>query len=89
MTPAGWLLVAIAALVVLIFAEGRRQRRKYGRGTGTALARAGLLELQRQLEPERKVELLLEERREPQRDAPGEPPLPAGETGRGAPRSTG
>lgn len=90
MTPAGWWLLAVVALVVVVLAEGRRQRRRYGRGsgTGTALARAGLLELQRQLEPERKVELLVEERREPERDAQGEPPRAEGETGHGAPRST-
>lgn len=90
MTPASWWLLAIVALVVVILLEGRRQRRRYGRprGTGTLMARAGLLELQRQLEPERKVELLVEERREPERDAQGEPPRAGGETGHGAPRST-
>ncbi len=62
MTSWAWLLVAIAALVLFVILEGKRQERKYGRtGRGT-LMRTGLLELQRHLQPERKVEIFLEKR---------------------------
>jgi len=64
-TGAWSVLGAVALLAVVIF-ESRRQSRKYGPGSGTgnALMRAGLMELQNQLEPERKVEVLrVEERR--------------------------
>lgn len=64
----GAMLLAVAPLVVLLVVlEGRRQRRKYGKGSGTGanLARAGLMEMQSLLEPERKVEILREmERKE-------------------------
>ena len=54
--------IVIPLLVVFIMLEGRRQERKYGKGKGTGanLSRAGLLELQSLLEPERKVEILRE-----------------------------
>jgi hypothetical protein len=56
-----WLVLAcVVVLPLLLFAEGKRQERKYGRGSGrgSALFRAGMLETQRLLEPERKVEIL-------------------------------
>ena len=56
-----WLVLGcIVALPVLLIAEGKRQERRYGRGSGrgSALFRAGMLETQRLLEPERKVEIL-------------------------------
>lgn len=81
MSGSGILVALLVLFVVLVLLEGRRQRRRYGRGTGRAMMRAGLLELQRQLEPERKLEVLVEERREPESDAAGDPPVPGGETG--------
>ena len=60
MRTLGWLLF-FAVLVAAILLEGRRQRRKYGGSQGTALMRAGMLELQNLLEPERRVEFLQEE----------------------------
>ena len=52
----------VVVLVVGILWESRRQHKKYGKGggTGTSLARAGLLEIQNLLEPDRKVEVLRE-----------------------------
>ena len=68
------LLVAVAALVVLVMLEGKRQERKYGRsGRGTML-RGGLTDLQRHLEPERKVEILLEKREPAVHAESGDPP---------------
>jgi hypothetical protein len=65
-------------LVLLIILEGKRQERKYGRGSGrgASLARAGLLELQRHLEPERKVEIVRREASKTDQDTSGDPPLP-------------
>ncbi len=59
-----WLLLGIVLLVLLVVLEGKRQERKYGRsgGRGGSLMRTGLLEFQRHLEPERKVEILVEKR---------------------------
>lgn len=69
-----WLLVAVAALVVFVMLEGKRQERKYGRpGRGTML-RAGLMDLQRHLEPERKVEVLLEKKERAVHAESGAPP---------------
>ena len=52
----------LVAVVVAILWESHRQHKKYGKGTGTgtSLARAGLLEIQNLLEPDRKVEVLRE-----------------------------
>jgi hypothetical protein len=60
--PAVVFFIGIPLLVALIILEGRRQEKRYGkgRGTGANLSRAGLLELQSLLEPERKVEILRE-----------------------------
>jgi len=76
MTPRGWLLVGIALVIVLVFLEGKRQERIYGKSQRRGLMRTGLLELQRQLEPERKVEVLLEERADTQADESAAPPMP-------------
>lgn len=57
-----WLAALLTVFVAAILLEGKRQERKYGRGSGRSAMGAGLLELQRHLEPSRKVELLLEER---------------------------
>jgi hypothetical protein len=60
--PAIVLVIGIPVLLLVIILEGRRQARKYGKGTGrgASLSRAGLMELQSMLEPERKVEVLRE-----------------------------
>ena len=62
MTPQGWLLAGLVALVLLVLLEGKRQERIHGKSRRRGLMRTGLLELQRQLEPERKIELLPDER---------------------------
>ena len=75
------LLIFIVAVVVWIVLEGRRQERLYGRSRRRGLMRTGLLELQKQLEPERKIEILLDERDdtvESEAAAPPDPDRPAG-----------
>ncbi len=72
MSGAAWLLLGIALLVLLIVLEGKRQERVHGRSQRRGLMRTGLLELQKQLEPERKVELLLDERDDEALDEAGE-----------------
>jgi steroid delta-isomerase-like uncharacterized protein len=54
-----WVLLGVVLLVVFIVLEGKRQEKKYGRARGGSLMRAGLLDFQRHLEPERKVEILV------------------------------
>ena len=64
MTPVGWFLViGIPVLIALLILEGRRQEKRHGRGAGTGarLMRAGMLEMQTFLEPEKKVEILLQD----------------------------
>jgi hypothetical protein len=57
-----WVLLGSLVLVLLVILEGKRQERIYGRSGRSGLARTGLLELQRHLEPEKKVEIVLEKR---------------------------
>jgi hypothetical protein len=65
------ILVAIVLLLLpllglWLFAEDKRKAGKTGRagpGQGSGLMRAGLLEMQNLLEPDRKVEILREEER--------------------------
>src|SRR5205085_8339099 len=81
MTPAGWfflfLVIAVPTFLVL---EGRRQRRREAErrsnGNATKLARAGLLELQSVLEPDRKIEVFREEKTDAEEDDAGSPPSP-------------
>jgi hypothetical protein len=76
MTPQGWWAVGIVVLVVLVLLEGKRQERVHGRSRRRGLMRTGLLELQKQLEPERKIEILLDERDDTEADESAAPPLP-------------
>lgn len=65
--PGLFFFVVLPIVILLIVLEGKRQERKYGKGSGTGanLSRAGLMELQNLLEPEKKVEILREmERKE-------------------------
>jgi steroid delta-isomerase-like uncharacterized protein len=59
-----WFLVGSVFLVLFVILEGKRQERKYGRsgGKGGSLMRTGLLEFQRHLEPEKKVEIFVDKR---------------------------
>jgi hypothetical protein len=57
-----WILLGAVVLVILIILEGKRQERIYGRSGRGSLVRTGLLELQRHLEPEKKIEIVLERR---------------------------
>lgn len=69
-----WFLLACFALVLFVILEGKRQERKYGRSGRGNVMRTGLLEFQRHLEPERKVEILLEKRQQTAEDESGERP---------------
>ena len=87
------LLAAGVAFALLVLAEGRRQSRKHGRASGRpGLAGAGMLELQRHLQPDRKVEVLRrqhgEEPGEVEVDRAGGPPGPRPSALRG-PRASG
>ena len=77
-------------LVVLVLLEGKRQERRYGRGSGrgASLTRAGMLALQQHLEPERKVEVLLQAQDEGEAATSGEPPVP-GSTSHSQPTTGG
>jgi hypothetical protein len=69
-----WIFLGILVLVVLILLEGKRQERKYGRSGRGSLVGTGLLELQRHLEPEKKVEIVLEKRERTVESESGDPP---------------
>ena len=57
-----WILILAAVLITFIVLEGKRQEKKYGPCDGKGdLMRTGLLELQRHLQADRKVEILTEE----------------------------
>jgi uncharacterized membrane protein YhiD involved in acid resistance len=60
MTAEGWWLIGGAAtLVILVFAEGRRQARRYGPPSARPnLLGVGMLEVQRHLQADRRVEVL-------------------------------
>ena len=73
-----WVLLGAALLVLFVILEGKRQEKKYGRARGGNLMRAGLLDFQRHLEPERKVEILLERRECTMELEPGDEPTKAG-----------
>ena len=76
MSARGWLLAGIVLFVVFIVLEGKRQERIYGKSQRRGLMRTGLLELQKQLEPERKIEILLDERDDREADEAAAPPDP-------------
>lgn len=57
-----WILIISIVLVAFVLLEAKRQEKKYGPVSGKGdLMRTGLLELQRQLQADRKVEILMEE----------------------------
>ena len=82
--PASALVLVFAAVVVvLVLLEARRQRRRYGAPSGRPnLAGVGLLELQRHLQADRRVETLVEKQRdesaETERDETASPLRPPG-----------
>lgn len=80
MTPAGWLLLGVVVLVPLVvLLEARRQRRRHGAASGRpGLLGAGMLELQRHLQPDRKVEVLQQEKDEAEEDDAGDRPKTGG-----------
>ena len=78
--PAIVFFIVIPLLLVVVIVEGRRQEKRYGKGSGKghAMMRAGLMEVTNLLEPDRKVEVLREAESKQellvQLDEQGEPP---------------
>ena len=71
------LVVGVPLLVLLVYLEGKRQSRTYGSPSARPnLAGAGLLELQKHLQADRRVDTLVEQVRdeaaETEQDAGGE-----------------
>jgi hypothetical protein len=86
--PFGWYLVGLVIFVAVILLEAWRQRRK-SRCAGLksqgrpGLIAAGMLELQALLQPDRKVEQMVEETRDKERVNPAYRPGGAGDDSRG------
>jgi hypothetical protein len=83
------LLVGIPLLVLVVLLEGKRQARIYGPPSARPnLAGVGLLELQKHLQADRRVETLVEQAKdeagETREDGSGEGPKSREEAGRGA-----
>jgi len=75
MTISGWGLVVLIVIVLAIVIEAWRQRRVMGRASGRPnLLGVGALELQRMLEPERKVEVMVQQARGEERADPAYAP---------------
>jgi hypothetical protein len=72
-----WILIIALVIGVFVILEGKRQEKKYGPCERKGdLMRTGLLELQRHLQADRKVEILLEEEKQiPNEVESGEPPF--------------
>jgi hypothetical protein len=84
------LVVGVPLLVLLVVLEGKRQARIYGKPSARPnLAGAGLLELQKHLQADRRVETLVEqvkdEAGETREDGSGEGPRTGRGAGAGAP----
>jgi hypothetical protein len=70
-----WVLLGALCLGVLVALEGRRQSRHVERrGQRPSLIGVGALELQKLLQPDRKVEIVLQETREQDRLHPDHRP---------------
>jgi hypothetical protein len=60
-----WILIIILLIGVFVILEAKRQEKKYGPCDRKGdLMRSGLLELQRHLQADRKVEILIEEEKQ-------------------------
>ena len=79
----GWALIFAAGIGLAVALEGWRQSKKHGRPSGRPnLLGVGALELQRHLEPERKVEIVLQDARAEEHHEPGyRAGLPSDDTG--------
>jgi hypothetical protein len=77
---AGWILLVVVLVLLFLGILGiRRDRQNTGRGTASRVMRAGFLEMQELLEPEKKVEILKQEKRDDLLivvDPSGAPPVP-------------
>lgn len=71
-------LGGVVLLILAIILEGKRQECRYGRGSGkgASLMRAGMLDFQKHLEPDRKVEILIQEQSKTENGSSGDPPVP-------------
>jgi len=79
-----FLLIVVATtavLTVFLIFEGRRQRKKYGKARGSAsVVGVGMPELQKHLQADRKVEVLLEKHEESRESTrTGDPKNPEGD----------
>lgn len=80
------LVVGVPALILLVLLEGKRQERIYGKPSARPnLAGAGLLELQKHLQADRRVDTLVEQ----VKDEAGETEQDAGAEGRRLPAGEG
>ena len=75
MVTLAWILAGAAILIAAIALEGWRQERRLraqgkARGTRPSLIGVGALELQRLLQPDRRVEIVLEEQKRADRVRP-------------------
>lgn len=83
-TFGAWFLAGVSLVVVLVVLEGKRQERIYGKASGRQdLLGAGMLELQKHLQPDRKVEVLAEERADVEADESGDRERPGPPVRRG------
>jgi hypothetical protein len=77
---AGWILLAVVLLLLFLGILGiRKESKEKTRGTASRVMRAGFLEMQEMLEPEKKVETFKQEKRDDLLivvDPSGDPPAP-------------
>ena len=72
-----FLIALFVLLPVVLILEGKRQESIHGKGTGRRMTQVAVLEMQRHLQPDRKVEIVLERREDVAGDEEGDgPPRP-------------
>jgi hypothetical protein len=89
-----WLVGGVVLLVILVFAEGRRQARRYGPPSAHPnLLGVGMLEVQRHLQADRHVEVLQRQNKSDQEEVDqqdvGAGPLGSSESAGTSPASRG
>jgi hypothetical protein len=82
-----WLVGGVVFLVIVVFAEGRRQARRYGPPSARPnLLGVGMLEVQRHLQADRHVEVLQKQNRSEQEEVDQQDVGAGRETGKPQPR---